>query len=518
MREIELKFQVPADRLVAVRRAVGTASARTETLVATYFDTPGRDLARRGVAWRIRREGRRWVQTAKAAGPDPMSRLEHDVDLGTRRLPAGTVPDLARHAAHPELLDALHSALSGAGAPLAAIYSTEIQRTRRVVRHAGARVELALDVGKIEAGGASLPVCELEFELLDGPPASLVELAAAWARRHRLWLDIRSKAQRGDHLARGAPPVAAARTRPVVLKPSMPPAEALALGLQGVLAVWLANAAELADGPGPSAEAVHQLRVALRRTRVLLAVYGDWLPGSAAADADAGGLPLEAQVAQLFRELGRYRDQDVLSALLGGPLHAGGYALPLMPAAGQATAPAIAERVTSPAFTGAALALLRRLAAVPAVGPAPDAPADPGSAAPLPAAAPAPRLRRSAERALAREWKKFSRDAARFAALEHEQQHRVRKRAKRLRYALDFSQSLFPARKVARFLDALAAAQDAMGAYTDVLMGEEHLRRCPPDDAATAFARGWLSARREATLAACERPIRRLLKAERPWD
>lgn len=528
MREIELKFRIPPERLAALRKSLATPTAEREILQATYFDTEDRALAERRVALRIRREGRRWVQTAKAVGADPMSRLEHEVDLGTRRPDLAGGPDPALHLPHPELHHALLEAIAAAGSPLGAIYGTRVERLRRVIRNAGARVEVALDEGRIEAGSAVLPVSEIEFELLDGPVDGLLELARRWVRRHHLWLDVRSKAERGDHLARGAPRVPAARMAPVVLNPDLHPAQALALGLQAALAAWLANASELADASGDAratgpaddrADGLHQLRVSLRRVRVLLSVFGDWLPepkppADGGAPSPAIEPPLDQQLGALFRLLGQRRDEDVLVGLIGGPLEQAGYARPRFVPSDDPVDPSASVR--SLAFTDAALRLLQRIAraesqVVEAVAQdhvRPEAES---------AAAEAPPLRRLAAQALQREWKRFARDARHFAALEPRQQHKVRKRAKRLRYALDFCQSLFPKRRVARFLKSLAEVQDALGTYTDVLMGQDHLARRPLDDAAAAFARGWLSARREVTLKACERPLRRLLKARTPW-
>ncbi|MBC8058121.1 MAG: CYTH domain-containing protein, partial [Rhizobiales bacterium] len=80
MKEIELKFQVPAGQRMAVEAAVaGRAPKPRMRLQAAYHDTPERTLAEAGLALRMRREGRQLVQTLKGAGDDGMTRAEHNV-------------------------------------------------------------------------------------------------------------------------------------------------------------------------------------------------------------------------------------------------------------------------------------------------------------------------------------------------------------------------------------------------------------------------------------------------------
>lgn len=204
MTEIELKFQVPPQARAAVRAAVNGrgGAARAVRLQAGYFDTADGRLAAAGVALRLRREGGRWVQTLKAAGADAMTRLEHNVPR-RERAAAMPAPDLALHAGTPagERLAALLGADDAAS--LHCRYRTDIRRLRRELRRPGGVLELAFDQGRIVAGDAELPVCELEIELLRGTPAVLLAAARTWVTRHGLWLDVRSKAERGDRLARG---------------------------------------------------------------------------------------------------------------------------------------------------------------------------------------------------------------------------------------------------------------------------------------------------------------------------
>lgn len=204
--ELELKFQVPDERLEAVRRMLHDGPAQRTRLQAVYVDSPDRVLAGAGIALRVRREGDRWVQTLKARGDGPMARLEHNVVVGEGEVVPALDP--GRHAGVPAGA-ALQAALKAAGLgheALKAIFSTDVWRTHRQVAvdgPAGGVVELALDEGHLESVGRRLRLSELEYELVRGDPKALLALAAGGVEQHGLWLDIRTKAERGDALARG---------------------------------------------------------------------------------------------------------------------------------------------------------------------------------------------------------------------------------------------------------------------------------------------------------------------------
>ena len=209
MQEIELKFQIPPRGRDALASTVDEDGAvRAVRLQARYFDTAARDLAGAAFALRLRREDEGWVQTLKGRGDGMMRRLEHNapVDLPPRA-GADAVPalSLGRHAGTPAGI-ALAALLASRGlgeADLALQFSTDIQRLSREIEAEGARVELALDIGTIEAGRTALPVHEIEFELLEGSAHGLLAQSYLWVEAFGLWLDVRSKAERGDRLARG---------------------------------------------------------------------------------------------------------------------------------------------------------------------------------------------------------------------------------------------------------------------------------------------------------------------------
>jgi inorganic triphosphatase YgiF len=497
MVEVELKFQVPPAQREALRRAVAGASARRVRLQARYFDTAERRLAEAGIALRLRREDGHWVQTLKARGDGVLTRPEHNVVLLHQR--GEPQLDLARHDGTPA-----GEALRATGVDAAALrplFAAEVRRVARRVRSAGVQVEVAYDEGELVAGEARLPLAEIEFELVSGTTAGLLALAARWVDRHGLWLDVRTKAERGDLLARGRAAADATHAIAPVLDAADTPDAALRAMVRACLAQVLPNASAVAAGVH-EAEHVHQLRVGLRRLRTALRDFGD-----AAADLDPGWEPALAQV---FARLGAARDRDALAASLLPALAAAGAPLVDLPPASAAEEPG--QPLREPAWTRLLLALIGF--------------ANGGEPPPAPAAEPAwslpPQAREGdlrgwARQRLKRAHRRAVANAASFATLPEADQHRVRKRVKRLRYSVEFLCALYPAKAVARYLKLLRPAQEALGEYNDVLVAQAAFAELGDSDARAWFALGWLSARRAECLAACTRALERLAEADGFW-
>lgn len=495
MPEIELKFQIPPGREAGVRHAMAAAASDTQRLQARYFDTPDRRLAAAGLALRLRKEDGHWVQAVKARGDGIMERGEDEAQL-----PAGHGPpalDLARHDGTPAG-PALRAALpDGTGDELVEVFATDVRRIRRQVRTArGALVEIALDEGEVRAGDRSAPVLELEFELLRGPPSALAALAARWVARHHLWLDVRSKAERGARLARPQDPVPPTRATRPFLHPAMSGAQAFRAILANCLEQVLANACELAAGGG-TAEHLHQCRIGVRRLRCALRDFavlaGDEAPPESAT--------WQAQASALFRRLGGTRDRDALQEqLLPALVAAGAPFRELPPGDGAAEDPGavLREREAGRLW----LAVLAYVHGEPA-GAGPSEPPC--------------KLRRDASATLQRLHRAVARQAAHYADLDEAGQHRVRKRLKRLRYGVEFCCTLFPAAAVARYLDAVRPAQDALGEWQDLLVAQSLFEAQLPADPRAWFAIGWLSARRAQAVARCGEALARLADEPPFW-
>jgi triphosphatase len=490
--EIELKFQIPAARQQALQRAVATAQAQKTRLQAVYADTADQRLAAAGLALRLRKEGRVWVQTLKGRGDDLMSRVEHEVRLPTR---AG-VPqlDVQRHAG-TSAGDALMAALRlphGELAALLPLYRTDIQRVHRRMRSGGAWIEIAYDVGHIMAGPPDaeqrVAIHEIEFELISGPPSALVAVAQRWAQRFDLWWDSRTKSERGFRLAHGLAQVPAAKAQPVRW-----PADAQApvvwqAAVQSALAQALANASEMAAGQG-TPEHVHQLRVALRRLRSFLRSLAAW------GDAPAQALALEAAWRQPFALLGAARDADVLAQSLRPRLAAAG--APDFPWPAATDGVDIAALTRGAEFTALMLQTLS-LTTQP-VGPTSTQAAD--AARPL----------------LATAWRQLLKDATAFAQATTAEQHRTRKRLKRFRYLLEVLVPLFKPKPTRRLLKLVGRALDALGELNDLQTAGVVCRAHTTVDPAAWFAVGWLAAQQPLAVAAATAALANLADAPRVW-
>ncbi len=227
MKEIELKFQIPADQVDAVKARIQALAqskgqaAETLPLHAAYFDTADHALARQRCALRVRREGDEWVQTFKGAGADAMTRLEENRDVPAP-IDGRPAPDLSCHG--PAVQAGLARALNwspeadpnGLSLGLRALYETRFERlhTQQVAPDGSGSVVVCLDQGLITAGSLASPIAELELELTDGSPLALLALAADWVSQHGLWLDVQSKAMKGTRLAK-----AVASGKPVMAQP-----------------------------------------------------------------------------------------------------------------------------------------------------------------------------------------------------------------------------------------------------------------------------------------------------------
>lgn len=297
--ETEIKFEVsPGDlqKLAASRslRPSGGSLVEHRHLVSTYFDTPSHLLKRNGISLRVRHAGKKRIQTIKtAANGVAVERGEWEQRIG------GDEPDL-RAARGTPLQRLLSRKLKR---DLGAVFSTHIHRTTVPLRPGNSRIELALDEGHIRAGLYSSPLAEVELELKSGSIGDLFRTARTVAQLVPAKLAVKTKSQQGYDLIADRPTASVPATRLV-----LPPKATLAAAFQAIGRASLYHIA--ANEPAVLAglpEGVHQMRVGLRRLRAALWVFSDLLRCKQTED-------IRKDLKWLGGKLGPVRDIDVFLA------------------------------------------------------------------------------------------------------------------------------------------------------------------------------------------------------------
>jgi inorganic triphosphatase YgiF len=462
-REVELKLEADRAGLAALREhpllreALGAATPKS--LKAIYFDTPDERLRKGGVSLRIRRSGRKRVQTVKvasgpAAGLFDRDEWEREVRTDEPDLSGfdGALPALL---AEPEVADALTPA-----------FRVEVERLVLDLDHGGSAAEVTIDEGSVEVGGRRAEVTEVEIELKRGAPADLFGLARELSRAAPLRLGIRTKAERGYALAADKP-LRAVKSSEAHVRPGQSAGEGFQAIARACLAHLLRNEPALRLAREP--DAVHQMRVAMRRLRAAISLHKAVL-------ADERRVAVAAEVKWMAGELGEARDTDVFIARTARP------ARDARPddaevAALLADLEAQRERAYATALDAIASerfrAMLLDLAEWIEVGPWLSG-ANPTRDAPVEAFA-ADVLKRRAKRI-----RKRGRD---LADLAPEPRHDLRIEVKKLRYAAEFFAPAFEGRKAEKrrraYLAALEELQEHLGDLNDLAVGRARLEAAP---------------------------------------
>jgi|SRR5882672_3813997 len=494
MSELELKFEVPAGVVAALRAELGRRGGRSSPLTAYYYDTPDFTLARHGVSLRLRREGRSWVQTLKAEGSSAIHRLEHNVSI---RGASGVPPrlDLHRHKSG-EAGAALRNALGKSEAKTLGVrYSTRITRFACDLRIGNSVIEAAFDRGTIKAESRSEVVCELELEHKSGPTRALFDLAKAWSAYAGLWLSTRSKAERGVALAEVRSHRPATKARKPRVDDDMTGTRFLRAVLRSTLDQVLANASEIASSGNQTVdeEHVHQCRVGLRRLRTALRELG---PLDYRVDPQ-----WERPLSEAFTLLGEARDK-VTAARAVQPLLELTQA-PLTQWQNDAEVDPVAA-VRAVEFQSALLDLLGFALEEDDGGPLQRAPA------------PA-QLRADLHARLAKLHAKVCAAGERFERLPFEQQHKTRKRLKRLRYLAEFVEPLSKDKAAKRYLAHLEPAQDAIGRHMDIAVAMQRFSKDAQLDPRALFAARYLEAYLGNTARIAHVSLRAMAAADPFW-
>lgn len=454
--EIELKFEVTSAQLRRLTRserfkALQKDRPRSTTLRATYFDTPDFKLARRKLALRVRQQGRQFVQCLKAQSDDGggVGFARHEWEWTV----LGEVLNTEVLRAEPPI-KALFKGISQNA--LAPIYATDIKRQSRDLHTpGGALVRCDIDQGRVYLGALESTVCEMELELVSGPVEELFRIAAMIADIVPVRLSNRTKSGRGEVLAQGRSRWVCAQHPALPKKASA--ADVLRISLSEGLQHLLSN--EDCVLHRCHTEGVHQMRIAFRRMRSVIATYIRLLPKGCYEVLSQG-------LKNAGNGLGPARDWDVFLNEIIGPVAVGFehdadlLHMTVRATARQDEAYAQAEvMIRSPEYAQ----VLSQ--AVVWLGMA----AWQGEGGSKKLTKPAARI---AKDILERRHTRLLKVGRGLKYMSIDQRHRLRIAIKKARYAAAFFAELYPAKTTKPYLQALKNLQENLGHLNDLATAE----------------------------------------------
>ena len=434
-------------------------------LESRYFDTADQKLRAEGLALRVRTDGHGdHHQTLKAgdcAQAAMLKRDEWNMPVSACRPALDLLPKEARAVLPKEALqDGLQKA-----------FETRVRRHTREITidqadHPASRIEASLDLGQIETDVGTLPIAELELELLEGQPETLYQVALDLQEVGPLHLETRSKSSRAYDQLRKQPPSHHRAVAPK-LTASDTVDEAMAAIFASCYDQWLANQAAAIDGRDP--EGVHQMRVGLRRLRSAFSVFRSLIP-------DSQLIWLRGGAKETIGVLGPARDWDVFQIELLDPVIAARPDDPALRAIrtkarakGRASYRAVRKGLDRADYTQFALRFGQWI----------EARAWHVDADAKMIERRAWSIENFAGKTLKRRQKKALAAGKDFSTLTTEQRHDLRIALKKLRYAAEFFAPLFNKKTLKPILTSAKNLQNDLGHLNDVAVAEGLLDALP---------------------------------------
>jgi triphosphatase len=498
--EIELKLRLLPSCVARVQRSpllksLSISPSVTQNLYTVYYDTSNFDLRGNDIAFRLRRAGRRWMQSIKGGGSAAAGlhqRYEWEVPVLKPQ------PDFTK-ISDPSLIRLFDNA--DLREQMRPVFITECKRRFRILRlSGGGEAELCLDQGRIVAGDVSIPFCEIELELKSGSPLPLFQLALDLLHTIPLRLENVSKAERGYTLASGIKSLPLKATS-VQLVAEMSVNEAFKAVAWNCLGHLHSNEAGMLHGG--DIEYLHQMRVALRRLRSALNVFSR-------AFSKAMFAPMAQELRWLAGQFGPARDWDVfvtetLADIIPHFSDRPGI-LPLQEKCEQIRRRHNDEArsaVESAHYTELMLKLGAWLSAESWITPSnlmgldnPTGVDGPGGSGGLGGS-----VKEFAGTLLAHRHRQLKKYGRKLAKLSPPELHAVRILAKKQRYAGEFFAGLYPPKKVKAYIKSLTKLQDILGVMNDTAITEQLLSEVPgtgderSEYEAVGIIRGWVASK-----------------------
>lgn len=441
--ESELKLEVSARHLDMLRRHSffrDRKSSGKHELISIYFDTKDSVLRRHGLSFRLRRKGDQLFRTIKGTYRGMLDRAEQEtLFIYDGEGHTGSVDAFLQH---------LDRNLPTALKP---IFKTRIERETYQIGN----IEVCLDKGKIIAGRRSAPVVEIELELTDADRGELFALARQISAIVPAEISVKSKSDRGYDL------VAGVKDRAVMAQhPLLPPSCSAAESFQFVSSECLHHLISNRSGVRAHiAEALHQARVALRRFDAAVKLFGK-------IQSEQKAMTVARELKWIGDELSGARELDVFITDFLVPFRT---KHPKESGAAEVYRVCIQQR--EKAYERAIAALASQRFRKFLIDVAEWIEADNGQQRVGSGLKRDQSAKDLVSKALSKIWSKMK-PGRRIDELDLHRLHKLRLRAKRMRYTIEFTRGLYDNRshpkRIERVLHELGKLQSALGTLNDI--------------------------------------------------
>jgi CHAD domain-containing protein len=498
-----IKFIFPKSKFEGIEQSIiSKGGCRRQHLHFAYIDTPNFLLKKAGVEFFLRKEGCQWVQTLKIDTDNSIATFEHDVIC---KVFNGIAPnwDLDLH------LQSESGSFFKKRLPkfkvqeLQICYQANIWRRKASIKCRNGVIQYVLDKGSISYYLPHRPskdsIQECKIELIKGDPRNVLAHAKKMIKSYGAFIDTHSNAERIYLLAGGTGFSNPVNSKCMVLKSAGNKYNIITFLINSCMNQVLANQSALNAERQNYSEYLHQLRIGLRRLKVLF----KYLAKHNLHVSDKG----MATFKSVFSILGRYRNNDyVVNVLNPTLLSLGSFKIELNDITGLLN-PAYITRdrdfqllliellsfgfsKTTPIVQSAAGQNNKKCIAI---------------------------FEKTLIKLLNSRFQFLTNRASQFSKLRDEEIHLMRKKMKFIRYSLEFFKSCCIKKFYPNFYKAIATTLDNFGLFNDICVTIERIEGAAPNDSNLLFAIEWLKLKRKRVRILCEKSLKKMVRISIPW-
>jgi inorganic triphosphatase YgiF len=449
---IRIKFEIAPDQIDRLRNHLAQKPHLTEppffeTRQWVYYDT--RDFSVREAGYSLRMESGKentlqLIEAPNGASYRYFDELRWESPIDANSMPRDEIPG-----------DILPARLSGKiGGPLRPVFKVEAETKRYILHHGASEITATIVDGSVNTESRTAGFSEIQLSVESDAPSDLFSFILGIDETIPLRLSSETEACRGYRLL-GNKESGFVKRKPVKLERGMSCAETFRVIAHECMHHIVANEPAMSAG---NAEALHQVRIGLRRLRLALSLF-------APLCADTQVRTIKSEIKWFAALLGPARDLDVFLSEVMLPLREQYREEPgllSLQRSYSAQRTKFYDRVSQAAHSIRFRSLVLETAAWIETGLW-------NQSEGTRAARERP-VETFAVEELTRRRKKVKKKGADLADLDPDGRHSLRIHVKKLRYASEFFMSLFPGKKKSKraFLTSLKNLQTALGDVNDI--------------------------------------------------